>query len=188
MTDLDLVRRAQAGDREAMAELLVRHQAELKAYLSRHLQSVHDVHDILQDTFYDVLGHLREFDPARPFSPWIQSICRNRLLNFFRAGKARGKDWLSLVEEEIERQRKAAPAAGGPDPATDPDRVSMLRRCLAELQEKSRQIIHLRYVAGASLSDLAARFNLTVGGMTKTLSRIRAGLRECMARHLRMAS
>jgi RNA polymerase sigma-70 factor (ECF subfamily) len=187
MSERELVTRAQNGDREAAAELLVRHQAELRAYLSRHLASVHDAHDILQDTFYDVLGHLREFDPGRPFAPWIQSICRNRLLNFFRAGKGRGKPWLELVEEQVERQRAAAPAAEA-GPAADEERLGALRRCLAGLQEKSRQVIELRYAAGASLGELAGRFNQTVGGMAKTLTRIRAGLRECMARHLGAAS
>jgi RNA polymerase sigma-70 factor (ECF subfamily) len=177
----ELVTRAQEGDREAAAELLVRHQAELRAYLSRHLGSVHDARDILQDTFYDVLAHLREFEPSRPFGPWIQSICRNRLLNFFRSGKGRGRPWMELVEQEVEGRRGAA---AGADVAGDRERLGALQRCLAELQEKSRQIVELRYAAGASLSDLAARFRQTAGGMAKTLTRIRAGLRECMARRL----
>jgi len=184
MTDGELAGRAQAGDREAAAELLLRHQAALRAYLSRHLQSVHDAHDILQDSFFDALSHLREFDPAMPFGPWIQSICRNRLLNFFRAGRSRGRPWLELVEGEVERRHAAGRAEG----AGDEERLGTLRRCLAELQEKSRQVVELRYAAGASLGELAARFNQTVGGMAKTLTRIRAGLRECMARHLGAAS
>ena len=187
MTDGELARRAQEGDREAAAELLVRHQDALRAYLSRHLASVHDAHDVLQDTFFDALSHLREFDPARPFGPWIGAICRNRMLNFRRSGRARGGEWLARVEQAIEER---LPAAGGASAGAEagPESLRALRQCLAELQEKSRQMIRLRYEAGASVQDLAARFNLTVGSVTKTLSRLRSGLKECMSRRLEAAS
>jgi RNA polymerase sigma-70 factor (ECF subfamily) len=192
MTDGELAGRAQAGDREAAAELLLRHQAALRAYLSRHLQSVHDAHDILQDTFFDALSHLREFDSARPFAPWIQAICRNRMLNFHRAGRARGGEWLAEVEQAIEERRAAAgqaPGGGRPGPAgAGPETLRALRGCLDELQEKSREMIRLRYEAGSSVEDLAGRFGQTVGSVTKTLSRLRAALRECLARRLEAVS
>ncbi|HOX07333.1 MAG TPA: sigma-70 family RNA polymerase sigma factor [Planctomycetota bacterium] len=182
MTEGELVRRAQAGDRGAAAELLLGHQAGLRAYLARHLGSVHDAHDVLQDTFFDALSGLRGFDPARPFGPWILAICRNRLLNLRRAGRARGGEWLAGVERAIEERRPDAGAGHGPDA------LRALRSCMAELQEKSREMVRLRYDGGASVQDLAARFGLTVGGVTKTLSRIRAGLKDCLARRMEAVS
>ncbi len=187
MTDGDLTRKAQAGDREAAAELLLRHQNSLRAYLARHLNSVHDAHDILQDTFFDALSHLREFDPARPFGPWIQAICRNRMLNFHRAGRARSGEWLSDVERAIEERRSSALTAGTVAPGEageNADVLRALRLCVEELQENARQIIRLRYEGGLSVQNLAERFNRTIGGLTKTLSRLRASLKDCVARRL----
>jgi RNA polymerase sigma factor (sigma-70 family) len=62
--------------------------------------------------------------------------------------------------------------------------LAALDRALAELPSEHRQLIELRYFAGQSLDEIAENLGLTARGVEGRLARLRAGLRESLARQL----
>jgi len=69
------------------------------------------------------------------------------------------------------------------DGTSTEETLSLLHRCMAELPERSRECVTLRYVNRLSGSQLAQKLGMTVASVYVTLARIHRGLRECIQRH-----
>jgi DNA-directed RNA polymerase specialized sigma24 family protein len=60
-------------------------------------------------------------------------------------------------------------------------RLAGLQRCLEQLDERARRLFLLRTVDGEGMERLAIRFKQRKGVLASKLSRIREGLRRCVA-------
>ena len=80
-SDGDLVRRAQAGDREAFGVIVRRYQRRVFAVGIRMLRNRSDAEDLVQETFLRAYRALDRFEPDRPLAPWLYRIATNRALS-----------------------------------------------------------------------------------------------------------
>lgn len=80
MTDdvRQLVHRCQAGDQEAMLELVNRFRGQVFGLCYRMLGHRQDAEDVAQDTFVRALRNLHTWDSTREFKPWLLAIAGNR--------------------------------------------------------------------------------------------------------------
>lgn len=175
----DLVRRARSGDREAFGGLVLLHHDRLYAIAARQLGAADDVQDVLQESFIQAWRHLDGFDEARPFGPWLRTICRNRLLNFLRDRAARRNRALELVDEAL----TATTPADGWEPV-GAQRVTALRACFEELPPGNRELVRRRYYHDQPVKELAARTGRSEAGMAMLLMRLRQALQACIERRL----
>ena len=74
VTDVDLVRRAEAGDRTAMTELLSAHDERAFRLAVHVLGNRTDAEDATQNAFVKAFTELGSFDDQRPFAPWLIRI------------------------------------------------------------------------------------------------------------------
>jgi len=63
--------------------------------------------------------------------------------------------------------------------------VEALRRCVAALPERSRQLLQATYVDGEDRRAAAARFGVGAEGIKTALRRLRAALHDCIERRVR---
>src|SRR5919199_6162972 len=102
-----LVEQAQAGDREAFAALVQRHQQRLGGYLY-HLLGDRDLAlDLTQDTFvraYTALGATR---PGLALRPWLFRIATNLAYDALRRRRRIG--WVTLSVAEDRAREEGAP-------------------------------------------------------------------------------
>ncbi len=181
MEERDLVIRSQQGDRQAFGELVRKYQAYLRAYASRYMLSSEDVFDLVQDSFLDALQHIEDFDKDRDLLPWLRGICRNRVLNHFRARRTKSGRCVALVDEAIE-----ARIAVQPDEAEDAtERVRSLRVCMEELESTQREMMRMRYELNAPVKEIAAKLGRSAASLSMILGRVRKALSRCV--ELRMA-
>lgn len=85
--DADLVRRAQAGDREALDGLIRRHQAWVFHIAQRMLWNRADAEDATQEILVKLITHLAEFERRSGFRTWLYRIAGNHLLDRCRSAK-----------------------------------------------------------------------------------------------------
>lgn len=171
---------AQQGDHEAFGELVRRYQAQLRGFAARDVQDSQDVYDLVQEAFLDALRHIRSFNADREFYPWLRAICRNRVLNYFRARKSRRSGAQVLVDVAVEgiavaREEPDDHAAG---------RIAALKHCIGRLHEAQKSMLDLRYAEGVAVKDIAARLGKSAASVTMQLQRIKAALLECVQRQL----
>jgi RNA polymerase sigma-70 factor (ECF subfamily) len=95
MTDVpvsadDLLRRACAGDQQALAEVFSSHRDRLRQMvalrLDRRLQGRLDPSDVLQEAYLDFARRLPDYarEPAMPFYLWLRFLTGQRLIDLHR--------------------------------------------------------------------------------------------------------
>ncbi|GJM23040.1 MAG: hypothetical protein DHS20C15_29550 [Planctomycetota bacterium] len=164
---LQLVHRAQAGDREALDALFARYEDRVRAIvrmrLGRRLRQRVESGDILQNTFMAALEGLDRFEVRNEasFIAWLSRIAEYQIrdaADFHRAAK-RDLDREQMLPpgpEELGRlseQGEHAPAAEAL--ADDAEQRSLVEDCVAGLPEPQRELIILRDYVGAAWKQIA---------------------------------
>src|SRR5437879_13038982 len=72
-----LVARARAGDRAAFGVLVERFAAPARRVARAVLDDPDDADDAAQDALLTALVKLQQYDPRRPFGPWLMRIVAN---------------------------------------------------------------------------------------------------------------
>ncbi len=162
-----LVREAQRGSRQALAELYAAHwrRAHRAAYLVVHDAAAAE--DVAQDAFLAAVDALDRFDRRRPFAPWLHRIVINRAIDWARRESLRQQ-----VEEADPAAEAAARAAEGrAGPASAPGDELMV--ALAELPPEQRAVVVLRYLLDYRPGEIGRMLELSRGTVN---SRLRRGL------------
>jgi RNA polymerase sigma-70 factor, ECF subfamily len=172
-SDEALARRAQAGDADAFATLVVRYQRAVLNLAYRMLGDVQEAEDVAQDVFIRAYQSLGRFDPSRRFFSWLYRIAVNRCLSY--RDRAR--------HDTLDASHSALPD-GAPSPeqqAAQHETQAAIRQAIAALPEHERAVVALRYGADLSYEEIAATLRLPLGTIKTRLFRARqrlAGLIE----------
>jgi RNA polymerase sigma-70 factor, ECF subfamily len=152
-----LVREAQNGSSEAIAQLYSAHwpRAHRAAYLVVHDAAAAE--DVAQDGFLAAIDSLERFDRRRPFGPWLHRIVVNRAIDWARRESLRRK---AGEAEEL-------PAAEAPASAVGED----LMQALAQLPYEQRAVVVLRYLLDYSPGEIAEMLELPRGTVNSRLRR-----------------
>jgi RNA polymerase sigma-70 factor (ECF subfamily) len=174
-----LVRRVRAGETEAYAELIRKFELPVWQVVAAMLQDFHEARDALQQTFVDAYVHLDQFQLGRDFGFWIKEIARNRVRQELRR-MSRESNRLAVYRAQLEERLADAPTAE----RYEQKYFDALRRCRAELPERTAQALAWRYEGGKSFDEVAALLETTRSAAEKLLSRARVALRDCLATRL----
>jgi RNA polymerase sigma factor (sigma-70 family) len=120
--DLELVRRAQAGNREALEHLITRHQAWIYNIALRMVYLPEDAEDATQEILIKVITKLSTFEGRSRFSTWLYRLVVNHILNLKRS-RAEAAGWtFSRYGQSLD----ATPDMELPDPNTVPADLKLL--------------------------------------------------------------
>jgi RNA polymerase sigma-70 factor (ECF subfamily) len=136
--------------------------------------------EIAQAVYLRVARHMRPLPDSDALWSWLARAARSAASDFRRTG-GRYRCALDRFAEWVGRPRDMASAC---EDDAEARALAALDRALAELPSEHRQLIELRYFAGQSLDEIAARLSLTARAAEGRLARLRAGLRESLARQL----
>ncbi len=189
--DLELVRRAKAGDLDAFEELVGRHERLVFTLALRIVQNEHDAEDVTQQAFISALEHLPGFREEARFATWLYRIATHAALKIIR--KRKGLDTVSL--EEATEPREDGDTIPHPEFIADwrqsPEELvernetqRLLDDALAKLDEKHRLVFLLRDVEGLSVKETAETLGLSEANVKVRLLRARLQLREHLTRVL----
>ena len=166
-----LVEEARAGDAGARRRLYTQHVDRVFRTVRGMLPSDADAEDVTQDALLTVLTSLHNYTPRADarFSAWVTTIAINTVRRRFR----RRRPELTATGELPETPADAA------DPADSLDRARERRAlliALAELPERERTIVSLRYGAELNASEIAAAVGAEPAAVRKILERARTRL------------
>lgn len=173
MTDAELARRTQQGDRDAFGELVTRYAAQARRVARAVLANAEDADDAAQDGFLSALQHIDRYDPARPFGPWLMRIVANAATDRRRRLRVRRTEELSPVA-----------ASDTPDPAITADRrafLAALEEALQTLPERQRTAVVLFDVEGYAHAEIAEILKVPEGTVRSDVFHGRRALREALA-------
>src|SRR5262245_60158956 len=133
------------GRRDALEVLVRRHADPLLAFLERMLGDRHRAEEQFQEVFLTVWTTRHQYEPPRPFRPWLYAIALNQC---------------RLSWRRHEQSVASLNSAAVPEPSTDgasPDdrllaaeRAALVTQALAALPVKQRAVVTLRIWEGLS--------------------------------------
>ena len=168
-----LCHRAKAGDIAAASELVDLFYERIFAYFRRLCGNDDDAADLTQKTFFKVWTSLASYQRRSSFSTWLHGIAHHVYVDWRRIKRP--------ADPQTDEWWEAC-AADGPSPFDDAAERDTARRLFAlveRLEEGIKEVVHLHYYQGLSLSETAE----ALGIATSTVKyRLRDALNSLRAR------
>ncbi len=167
--------RLQGGDDGALAPLMDRYKRPLYAFLARRAGDA-AADDLFQDSWLRVVRARDRFDPRRRFSTWLFQIANNLCRDRAR-------------RRAVEQRHLDERGPDEPERASAGDRVALrldLDRRLAELPDRLREVLVLRYYHDLGEREIAEALEIPPGTVKSRLHAAVRGLRaqeEALATH-----
>lgn len=179
LDDVELVTRAQGGDRAAFGSLVERYQERVLNLCYRRLNDRELALDATQEAFLKAYRGLARFRAESRFYTWLFRIAVNEATTAHRRRARRRAG--SLDAEGSEGERLPEPAA---DESYDPqaevsrgDERSVLMAAIAELDEEQARVVVLRDVEQLSYQEVADILEIPLGSVKSRLHRARHALK-----------
>ena len=159
MTEIEpeVLRRAQAGDREAHAALYRAFAPMVYTLARRMLGSTAVAEDVLQDCFVEVIRKAGQFrgDGGVPVGLWIRQIAVNKSLSQLRSPWRRRRIESAIVEPQADdRDERGLPGLPGLDGDRPTAPHSELERALGSLGAMARAVVWLYVVEGYTHDEI----------------------------------
>ncbi|MEZ6017018.1 MAG: sigma-70 family RNA polymerase sigma factor [Planctomycetota bacterium] len=152
--DHALVRRAQAGEEEAFAALVRRHQRRAVRVARSMVPSDEDAQDLAQEAFLRVFRSLDRFDFQHAFTTWLYRIVTNLCIDHLRRRRPQVST-AGLDEDDAEfdlPDPRVAEPSGRLEAAETGDEV---RAVLETLAPHFQSVLTLREIEGLPCNEIA---------------------------------
>jgi RNA polymerase sigma-70 factor (ECF subfamily) len=163
----------EAGIKASFDTICRENRARLTSYATRLLGDSAAAEDVVQETFLRAWTRIETFDADRDPAPWLYTVARNLCIETMRA-----RNKCITVEELPESEHDQDPAA----PLERAHERHTVRRALASLTSRHREVLVLRDVEGMEYEHLAARLGVSEPTARAVLFRARKSLREQIQR------
>lgn len=187
--EVTAIRRAQKGDRKAMAFLLETHQRQIMGTLYRLLgpRYAEEIEDYAQDLFLRICKALTRFDFDRRarFSTWIYTFTKNYCFDVL---KKRRLDVISISSSKPRERGDIDLPAPQDSPIESMDRrelAAFLAYAVDQLPEEQRVVFVLREYEDLNYPEIAEILELSEGTVKSRLYRAKESLRVRLAPYLR---
>ena len=160
--------------------LLLMHSERIKVFLHALVREADLAEDLFQEVFITAVDKSADYRSGTNFLAWVRAIARNKVLDALRRQRRRRRRLPLLEPQTIELLVGAAPVV---DDIWDRHRAA-LRRCLEDLPERLRDLLHLRYAEDQAPATIAQVHHSSAGAISVALHRARQALRGCIRQRL----
>lgn len=165
---------ARATERESarwFTAEVVPHEPQLRSYLQGRFPRVRDVDDVVQESYLRI-WKARAAHPIESAKGFLFTIARHLAIDWAKKNR---------TTAEIERRDSAALAVVDEEPdaferLSYQEKVELLADVLAELPDRSREIVILRRLRGLPQKEVAAQLGISERTVENLLAR---GLQRC---------
>lgn len=173
LSDADLVRRANGGDRRALDALVERYSARVSRLTAQILGDIEDARDAAQESLLKVSLRLRQFRGECQFSTWLHRLVVNTCRDLAERQRLRRGENLDVAADRHV------------DQDDDPSRIALLgdlRRelagALSRLTVEQRRVVLLRDTLDLSYEEIGRIVRIPVGTAKSYVHRGRENLRR----------
>jgi len=168
MSGAELMTLYQGGDIEAFNCLYDKYKSLVYGYLYKRVNKRTEVDEIFQDVFLRLHHSRSRYKSEFPFEPWLFTVLRNSLIDYYRKKK---KEYHDVPLDCLEMTPVALQVE-------DKHNVDGLLPKGTGLNESQRQAIELRYGKDFSFEEIAHRLETTSPNARQLVSRALKRLRK----------
>lgn len=179
-TDLELVRRVQAGDKSAFDVLVLKYQQRVINLVNRYVHDPHMAMDVSQEAFIKAYRGLKNFRGDSAFYTWLYRISINTAKNHLVSRSRR------MPDDDIDAQEAEQYDGGGklretstPENEMMSDEVqATVQRAIEALPDELRIAITLRELEGLSYEEIAESMDCPIGTVRSRIFRARESIEK----------
>jgi RNA polymerase sigma-70 factor (ECF subfamily) len=186
--DAGLVRRFNAGDENAFAEIVARYRERMFSVALALLKNRDDAEEIAQDTFIRAHRALATFRGDSSLVTWLHCItvnlARNRYWYFFRRRRHLTLSLDRAVSDDNQATFSDLVASDTATPAREAvlgEFSELIAACMARLTAGQQTILTLRIFSHCSYGEIARELAISVGTVKSRIARARESLRVLLA-------
>lgn len=172
MVDAELIRAAQAGDRDALITLL----REIESHVYRTAYYIvgneQDAMDAAQEALIRIYTKIDTYEEKAMFKTWVQRIVTNICIDKFR----KKKPTVSIEEHQLNFSSEQ----NIEEEIVLSDVASEIRVAINKLPEHHRAVVVLRYMQDFSYKEIAESLNLPLNTVKSYLFRARQQLQTLL--------
>jgi len=178
-TDKELVLRSCAGDPEAFAELIGRHERALLRLVQRYIRSDQDAQEVIQDVFVTTWKKLATFEERSQLSTWLYRVTVNASLMYLRGRRRHlqstevGMDAEAIAESSTQLMLGRGFWKRPDEQLESRELGHELEHALNSLPSSLRTVFELRAIEGRSTSQTAASLGISEATVKSRLFRAR---------------
>lgn len=169
-TDLELLKRWKAGDRDCGSQLFNRHFDAIHRFFAAKVEAPH-VADLVGETMLKCVEAAARYRGDGSFRAYLFGVARHVLLSHFKRKRQRGDRQLDASVTSL--------LDLGPSPTRAHwrrEELRLLHEALRRLPLDLQLVIEMHYWEGMSTSDLAVTFDVPQGTIKSRLRRAREQL------------
>lgn len=142
------IERSLAGDGEAYARLVRRHQASIASYLWRFTRDRGDWEELVQEVFVEAYLSLRSYRARAPLAHWLRRIATRVGYRFWKK-RARRRREAAMPLQPWDRVAR-------PDETEPSQAAEEVHAVLQRLSPRDRLVLTLFYFEECSVAEIAA--------------------------------
>ena len=182
-TDLELVRRVQAGDKSAFDVLVIKYQQKVINLVTRYVHDPHIAMDVSQESFIKAYRGLKNFRGDSAFYTWLYRISINTAKNYLVSKGRR------MPDDDIDAQEAEQYDGGGklreistPESQALTDEIqATVQNAIEALPDDLRIAITLRELEGLSYEEISETMDCPIGTVRSRIFRARESIESELA-------
>lgn len=152
----ELIKKLINSDEEAFCELYALYKNRLMYFAMKFLKSKEFAEDVFQDAFASVWQNRRFLNPESPFSAYIYTIVRNRILNLLSTFENEKKLKESILSSAIEIDNETSQSI------LDADLSAIIEKAIENLTPQQSKVFEMSRKRFMSHKEIAAELGISV--------------------------
>lgn len=177
--DAWMTRARDEGDRDAFTRIVESCHHLLRGSLLRETADPELADELAQETLVRCWDKRHQYRPGTSPRSWLLTIARSQLIEHHRREERGRRHLRQLVREEL--LRKADQRDRDEDRA---GRLDAIKACLAEFDEKHRELLKLVHGRGLTTEGAAEVLGIRPPACRQRLSRLQRALKKCAEKRL----
>ena len=185
VSELDLVKRCQAGDTEAFDELVTRYRTRVFGMIYNMVHNEQDAWDLAQDSFLKAWKSIGRFRGQSSFYTWIYRIVMNVTIDWLRKKKIKGGDAEfddAIQLREIDPASKTVPKTEAlPHQLMERDEIrARIDNAIGQLSPEHRAVILMKEIDDMQYHEIAETLGCSIGTVMSRLFYARKKLQNLL--------
>jgi len=185
VSELDLVRRCQAGDTEAFDELVTRYRTRVFSMIYNMVHSEQDAWDLAQDSFLKAWKSIKRFRGRSSFYTWIYRIVMNVTIDWLRKKhiKGAGAEFDDAIQlRQVDPASKTVPKKEAlPYETMQRDEIrTRIEQAIAQLSPEHRAVILMKELEDMQYHEISEALGCSIGTVMSRLFYARKKLQNLL--------
>ena len=184
VSELDLVKRCQAGDTEAFDELVTRYRTRIFGMIYNMVHSEQDAWDLAQDSFVKAWRSIKRFRGHSSFYTWIYRIVMNVTIDWLRKKQVKGGSEFddAIQLKEVDPASKTVPKENAlPYETMERSEIrAQIDNAIAQLSPEHRAVILMKEIEERQYHEIAETLGCSIGTVMSRLFYARKKLQNLL--------